>query len=96
MRFKEEFSQVLQIFISAIKDLRSFFLMFFTFVCTFTMIQFILLGKALVDDYPGIHPFIRMFIQTFRTSTGDFQAIDYSNWADNSSASKNLRFSTFE
>ena len=60
--------------------------MFYGFIGLFTMIQFILDGKAQGDDYQGIHPFIRMFIQTFRTSTGDFQAIDYSNWADNSSA----------
>ena len=56
--------------------------MFYGFIVLFTMIQFILDGKAKGEDYPGIHPFIRMFIQIFRQSIGDLQVIDYSNWAD--------------
>ena len=69
--------------------------MFYGFIVTFTMIQFIMKGQAQDEEYPGIHPFIRMFIQIFRQSIGDLQVINYSNWADDPSASDGLTFSTF-
>ena len=82
-------------FFSVIIDLRSFLLMFFSFVSIFTMIQYILSGQADDKDYPGVHPFVSMFIQTTRMSVGDIQAINYINWADNPSVKDSLTFSSF-
>ena len=59
------------------------------------MIQYILSGQADNKDYPGVHPFVSMFIQTTRMSVGDIQAINYINWADDPSVKDSLNFSSF-
>ena len=66
MRYKEESKKIESMFFIVVSDLKYFIIMFYGFIATFTMIQFILSGKAKGEDYPGIHPFIRMFIQIFR------------------------------
>jgi hypothetical protein len=51
--------------------------MFTSFICIFSLIQYILSGEAEDADkvYPWMHPLLRMFIQTIRISVGDLKNI---------------------
>ncbi len=70
-------------------------LIFIIYIFVFTLLQ-ITLGLKVSDDgsdYPGLHPYFRKLIQTFRVSIGDLQINDYSSWADDPNA-KDLTFSS--
>jgi hypothetical protein len=43
--------------------------------------------------YSGVHPFLRMLIQTLRVSVGDLKNIEYQNWADDPKA-EDLKYSS--
>ena len=70
--------------------------MFAIFIFVFSIFQ-IILGLNVADngsEYPGLHPYIRKLIQTFRVSIGDLKVNDYSEWADDPNATDNLSFSS--
>jgi len=52
---------------------------FVIFIVVFTLFQ-IILGAKVSDEseYPGLHPYFRKMIQTFRVSIGDLQVTNYS------------------
>ena len=73
IRFKEEYSYFVQMFFAVLDKLGPFLLIFVVFIFVFTIYQ-IILGLKVSDDgsdYPGLHPYFRKFIQTFRVSIGD-------------------------
>jgi hypothetical protein len=95
IRFKEEYSYFVQMFFAVLKKLGPFMLIFIIYIFVFTLLQ-ITLGLKVSDDgsdYPGLHPYFRKLIQTFRVSIGDLQINDYSSWADDPNA-KDLTFSS--
>jgi ABC-type uncharacterized transport system permease subunit len=60
-------------FFAVVVKLGPFSLMFIIFIIVFTIYQ-IILGLKVSDDgadYPGLHPYFRKLIQTFRVSIGD-------------------------
>ena len=60
-------------FFAVLVELGPFLLIFVIFIFVFTMFQ-IILGTKVADDgsdYPGVHPYFRKLIQTFRVSIGD-------------------------
>jgi len=73
IRFKEEYSYFVQMFFEVLVKLGPFLLIFAIFIFVFTIYQ-IILGLKVADDgsdYPGLHPYFRKLIQTFRVSIGD-------------------------
>jgi hypothetical protein len=60
-------------FFVVLEELGPFVFMFAVFTTVFTLFSIILMSEASDgdSDYPGVHPFIRMFFQTLRTSVGD-------------------------
>ncbi len=73
IRFKEEYSYFVQMFFAVFDKLGPFLLMFVIYIFVFTLFK-IILGLKVADDgadYPGLHPYISKFIQTFRVSIGD-------------------------
>jgi len=87
IRFKEEYSYFVQMFFAVMFELGPFLLIFVVFVSVFTIFEIILGTKVSDDgsDYPGVHPYFRKLIQTFRVSIGDLQVNDYSYYHDGSS-----------
>jgi hypothetical protein len=77
-------------FFAVINEMGPFIFMFAVFTIVFSLFQIILLSQVVKSDseYPGVHPFIRMLIQTLRVSVGDLQVSNYSKWADDSKAEK--------
>jgi len=71
-------------FFAVIIELGPFSFMLVLFVIVFAMFQIILSSKVADEgsEYPGMHPYLRMVIQTFRISTGELKTSDYSKWAD--------------
>jgi len=71
-------------FFAVMFELGPFLLIFVVFVSVFTIFEIILGTKVSDDgsDYPGVHPYFRKLIQTFRVSIGDLQVNDYSYYYD--------------
>jgi hypothetical protein len=60
-------------FFAVLEKLGPFLLIFVIYIFVFTILQ-ITLGLKVADDgadYPGLHPYFRKLIQTFRVSIGD-------------------------
>ena len=60
-------------FFAVLDKLGPFLLIFVIYIFIFTLFK-IILGLKVADDgadYPGLHPYISKFIQTFRVSIGD-------------------------
>jgi len=73
IRFKEEYSYFVQMFFEVLVKLLPFLSIFAILIIVFTIYQ-IILGLKVSDDgadYPGLHPYFRKLIQTFRVSIGD-------------------------
>jgi hypothetical protein len=79
IRYKEEYSYFVQMFFAVLVELGPFLYMFVIFIVVFTLFQ-IILGAKVSDEaeYPGLHPYFRKMIQTFRVSIGDLQVTNYS------------------
>ena len=59
-------------FFAVLIELGPFSLMFILFIVVFTIFSIIFEAKvADTGDYPGVHPYLRKLIQTFRVSIGD-------------------------
>ncbi len=79
IRYKEEYSYFVQMFFAVLIELGPFLYIFVIFIVVFTLFQ-IILGAKVSDEseYPGLHPYFRKMIQTFRVSIGDLQVTNYS------------------
>ena len=94
IRYKEEYSYFVQMFFAVLIELGPFLYMFVIFIVVFTLFQVILSAKVSDEsEYPGLHPYFRKMIQTFRVSIGDLQVTNYSLWANDPNA-ENLEFSS--
>jgi hypothetical protein len=59
-------------FFAVFIELGPFTYMFILFIVVFTIVSIIIQSKVSEDgDYPGVHPYLRILIQTFRVSIGD-------------------------
>ena len=71
-------------FFAVIIELGPFLFMYAILIFFFSLFQIILSADVSEgdSDYPGVHPFFRMLIQTLRISVGDIKVSTYSKWAD--------------
>ncbi len=60
-------------FFVVLEELGPFIFMFAIFTIVFTLFSIILMSEVSdgESEYPGVHPFVKMFFQTLRISVGD-------------------------
>ena len=63
-------------------DIIPFFTVFSMYLLLFCIVTIIIGSDFSTDDYPNLPGYVRIFIAHFRTSIGDLNMPDYSNWAD--------------
>lgn len=96
LRFKDNFRQLIRMFLAVFLDLWPFMTLFLSLICFFAMIQVIMEVDACKSnpgpdgyftkgcDYLHISQFFRLFLHTFRISVGDIHPPNYQSMVHHS------------
>lgn len=80
LRYNENFGFLIQMILTVFVDLFPFLTIFIVTVFFFSLVMVIMDSGFDDGDYPKVQRFLIIFLQNFRNSIGDFEAVSYENW----------------